>query len=56
MDATQEREYHITVRVCGEDLPLLAGLDLISAEEVTPGGWTRRLPDKQEESCSSVSS
>ena len=46
------QEYRVTVRIAARDLPKLIGnrvhlgLTEIAVEEVTPAGWTRRVPDR----------
>jgi len=41
------REYRVTVRVSTPvDWTRFVGFDVESVEEVTPAGWTRRVPGK----------
>jgi len=41
---SKAKPLRVTVRIQARDLPKLAGLDVLSIEETTPAGWTRRVP------------
>ena len=44
---TPAKPLRVTVRIAARDLPRLAALDVVSVEEQTPAGWTRRLPERK---------